>query len=63
MSTSTHICVYFDEGGLDHVCDCGQGAVLVVDEAGIEVLVAMAPADATVTALAPARREELLVSA
>lgn len=63
MSTSTHICVYFDDGGLDHVCDCGQSAILVVDEDGLEVLVAMERAGATVSTLTADRREELLASA
>lgn len=67
MSTRTHVCVYFDDGELDHLCACGSRALLVLGEDGLEALVVVAPDDegATVTTLTtdrPAPRE-LLVSA
>lgn len=41
-STRTHTCVYFDDGGLEHLCSCGSRALLVIedDEVG-GVLVAL----------------------
>ncbi|MBX9245023.1 hypothetical protein ICW40_09395 [Actinotalea ferrariae] len=67
MSTSTHVCVYFDDGELDRLCVCGSRAFLVVDEHGLEVLVVLDGDDdgATVTTLTTGTLEprELLVSA
>jgi hypothetical protein len=68
-SNRTHTCVYFDDGGPEHVCVCGSRALLVLDEDGTEgVLVALLDESTTVTALTaraqvPARTGELAVSA
>lgn len=52
-SNRTHICVYFDDGGPEHVCVCGSRALLVVDEhTGESVLVALLDESAPVSALA-----------
>lgn len=66
MSTRTHVCVYFDDGELDHGCVCGSRAILVVGEDGLEALVVVGTDDgATVTTLTTGRLapHELLVSA
>ena len=65
MSTSTHVCVYFDDGELEHLCGCGSRALLVVGEDGLEALVVLDGDEATVTTLTTGRLapHELLVSA
>ena len=65
VSTRTHVCVYFDDGELDHGCVCGSRAILVLDEDGLEALVVLDDDGATVTTLTTGRpeRHELLVSA
>ena len=69
-SNRTHICVYFDDGGPEHVCVCGSRALLVLDDGGTQggVLVALLDESAPVTALTArgrtrARDGELAVSA
>lgn len=39
-TTPDHICVYFDDGELEHVCSCGARALYVLEEDG-GVLVAL----------------------
>lgn len=40
---SKHICVYFDDGGPEPVCVCGERIVVLMDEHGIEVVAALEP--------------------
>ena len=64
MSTRTHICVFFDDGAIEHLCGCGEQALhLPEDEVLGGVLVVLADVAATVTTLVPVRRRELAVSA
>ncbi|MDT0166812.1 hypothetical protein Q9R32_14755 [Actinotalea sp. AC32] len=63
---SKHICVYFDDGGLEPTCVCGDAVVLLVDEDGVEVLAVLDRDErtATVSELGrPAERERLAVPA
>ncbi|MCU1432934.1 MAG: hypothetical protein JWP95_2039 [Actinotalea sp.] len=65
MSTRTHICVFFDDGEIEHFCGCGERALYLVDDEEVGgVLVLLQDDTATVTTLVPARRaRELAVSA
>lgn len=72
MSTRTHICVFFDDGELEHhVCACGRRALYLLDEDGSDgVLVPEPEVDAlddTAVAYVPTRltgpATELAVSA
>lgn len=47
-----HICVYYDDGELETGCVCGERAVLVSDQDGVDVLVLMdaRPCDEVVAA-------------
>lgn len=47
MSTGTHICVYFDDGGDEPACVCGE-RVLLVDEDGSEGFLVLLGAEASV---------------
>ncbi|GGC04038.1 hypothetical protein [Cellulomonas carbonis] len=63
---SKHICVYFDDGGLEPACECGEAVVLLVDEDGVEVLAVLDRDErtATVSELGlPSERERLAVPA
>lgn len=39
---SKHICVYFDDGGLEPACVCGERLIVVVEEDGVEVVATLA---------------------
>ncbi|EYR64357.1 hypothetical protein N866_12035 [Actinotalea ferrariae CF5-4] len=58
----THICVWFEDGGPsghgELVCVCGERAIVVLDDEGVEVLVVVESSRASVRELG-----ELAVSA
>jgi hypothetical protein len=49
---SKHICVYFDDGGPEPGCVCGERVALITDEDGFDVLVLLdaEPCDAEAAA-------------
>ncbi|WP_188079116.1 hypothetical protein [Actinotalea subterranea] len=50
MSTTTHTCVYFDDGEIELLCTCGQRALLVLDEDGTDgTLVVLLDEDGSTT--------------
>lgn len=59
---TTHICIWFEDGGPsglgELVCVCGERAVVVVDEEGVEAVVVLATSAASVR-----RQDELAMSA
>ena len=70
--TTDHVCVFFDDGDDDHLCGCGERALVLVGEDGLEVLVMVESDGALVSALTSAvtdgtdrhaHHEHLLVSA
>ena len=68
MSTDTHTCVFFDDGGHEHRCPCGELAIVQLED-GHEVLVRLGADTATpigtVSRLASGsvQRHELAISA
>lgn len=65
MSTRTHICVFYDDGEMEHFCGCGERALFLIDDEETGgVLLLLQDDTATVTTLVPAhRRRELAASA
>lgn len=64
-TTRIHTCIYFDDGGFEHLCTCGSRAVHLTEQDGVldgtePVLVVL---DDDVAQAAGQRRRELAVSA
>ena len=62
-STRGHACVFFDDGGLELLCACGERALHLVDEDGDSTFVVLCTEPSAVTSLIPPRARELAVSA
>lgn len=62
-SVRVHACVFFDDGGFELFCACGERALEIADEHGDGVLVLLTTAPSVVTTLPDRRPAELAVSA
>ena len=62
-STRGHACAFFDDGGLELLCACGERALQLLDEHGDSTLVVLWTEPSSVTSLPRLRTGELAVSA